>query len=205
LITALLLREWDTTERIKLFDFYSRRVRRLFPALILVVISTLIASVFLLSPLGMLREVAHSAAASLLFVGNLFFQQHTGGYSSPSAAHFPLLNMWSLGVEEQFYLLWPLSLLIVLRWYRQAAFKILAGLGLASLICAEVLTLINPTAAFYEMPARLWELAVGGLIALWPAQKLADGRLLAGLGIIIVIGAAFFPFTLSRALAPFLP
>lgn len=193
LITALLLREWDTTERIKLFDFYSRRVRRLFPALILVVISTLIASVFLLSPLGMLREVAHSAAASLLFVGNLFFQQHTGGYSSPSAAHFPLLNMWSLGVEEQFYLLWPLSLLIVLRWYRQAAFKILAGLGLASLICAEVLTLINPTAAFYEMPARLWELAVGGLIALWPAQKLADGRLLAGLGIIIVIGAVFFP------------
>lgn len=193
LITALLLREWDTTAHIKLFEFYARRVRRLFPALILVVISTLIASAFLLSPFGMIREVAHSAAASLMFVGNFFFQIHTGGYFSPSAAHFPLLNMWSLGTEEQFYLLWPLTLLIVLRWRKQATFKVLAGLGLASLVCAEVLLLINPTAAFYEMPARFWELAAGGLISLCPAQKLADGRLLSTLGVLIVIGSVIFP------------
>lgn len=193
LITALLLREWDGTAHIRLFEFYARRVRRLFPALILVVISTLIASAFLLTAFDMIREIAHSAAASLLFVGNFFFQLHTGGYFSPSAAHFPLLNMWSLGTEEQFYLLWPLTLLIVLHWRRQAAFKVLTGLGLASLVCAEVLILVNPTAAFYEMPARFWELAAGGLIALSPAQKLTDGRLLSTLGVLIVIAAVIFP------------
>lgn len=193
LITSLLLREWDGTKHIRLFEFYARRVRRLFPALILVVISTLIASAFLLPEFGVMREVAHSAAASLLFVGNFFFQAHTSGYFSPSAEHFPLLNMWSLGVEEQFYLLWPLTLIIVLRWRRQAAFKVLAGLGLASFVCAELLILVNPVAAFYEMPARFWELAAGGLIALRPAQTFAKTWILAPLGVMIVIAAIIFP------------
>lgn len=193
LITSLLLREWDSTHHIRLFEFYARRVRRLFPALILVVISTLIAAAFLLREFGVMQQVAHSAAASLLFVGNFFFQAHTGGYFSPSAEHFPLLNMWSLGVEEQFYLLWPLTLIIVLRWRRRAAFKVLAGLGLASFVCAEVLILVNPVAAFYEMPARFWELAAGGLIALRPAQTTVKSRILAPLGVAIVIAAIIFP------------
>ncbi|MGA9852138.1 MAG: acyltransferase family protein [Gammaproteobacteria bacterium] len=193
LITSLLLREWDTTNHINLFNFYARRVRRLFPALILVVISVLIASSLLLSPFGEIREVAQSAAASLLFVGNFFFQIHTGGYFSPSAEHFPLLNMWSLGVEEQFYLFWPLGLLFILRWRRQSAFAVLAVCGVASLVCAETLMLYTPTAAFYEMPARFWELALGGLIALCPPQKLVDGRVPATVGVVIVLASTIFP------------
>ncbi|MGH8396966.1 MAG: acyltransferase family protein [Gammaproteobacteria bacterium] len=193
LITSLLLREWDTTNRLDLFAFYARRVRRLFPALILVVISVLIAASLLLTPFGEIRQVAQSAAASLLFVGNFFFQAHTGGYFDPSAEHLPLLNMWSLGVEEQFYLFWPLGLLLILKWRRQSAFAILAMCGVASLICAEALMLYSPTAAFYEMPARFWELALGGLIALRPPQKLVDGRVPAAVGVIIVLVATLIP------------
>ncbi len=195
LITSLLYQEWLTTDRIDLFAFYARRVRRLFPALMLVVVTILVISALVLPPFGEIKQVAESAAASLLFVGNFFFQAHTGGYFSPSAEHFPLLNMWSLGVEEQFYLLWPLGLLLVLRWRRKSIFVIVAACGLASLVLAEALMFIDPTAAFYQMPARFWELALGGLIALRPAQKLADGRVPASVGVMIVIASMVFPTT----------
>ena len=99
LITSLLYQEWLTTGHIDFFAFYARRVRRLFPALMLVVISVLVVSAFVLSPYGEIKQVAQSAAASLLFVGNFFFMAHTGGYFSQTSEHFPLLNMWSLGVE----------------------------------------------------------------------------------------------------------
>src|SRR5664279_1787760 len=83
LITSLLHTEYVQTGRLDFFAFYARRIRRLFPALVLVVASTVAASVFLLSPFGEIRQVAQSAAASLLFAGNIFFQVHTGGYFDP--------------------------------------------------------------------------------------------------------------------------
>jgi len=195
LITSLLYQEWLTTNHIDLFAFYARRVRRLFPALMLVVVTVLAISALVLPPYGEIKQVAQSAAASLLFVGNFFFQAHTGGYFSPSAEHFPLLNMWSLGVEEQFYLLWPLGLLVLLKWHRKSIFVIVAACGLASLALAELLMLTHPAVAFYQMPARFWELALGGVIALRPAQALVDGRVPAFVGVIIITASTLFPAT----------
>jgi len=193
LITSLLHREWSTTKRLDLIGFYARRFRRVFPAMAVVVLGTVLVSAAALSPYGEIAQVTQSAAASLLFAGNLFFQTHTGGYFDPSAERMPLLHLWSLGVEEQFYLLWPLGFMVLIRWRRRSIFLIVALSALASLALAEVLIFKSPNAAFYQMPARFWELALGGLIALKPGERLSDSRLPAALGLSLVLMAIAFP------------
>ena len=193
LITSLLFREWNTTRRIDLFAFYARRARRILPALIVVVLCTIGASMFLLSPFGEQLKLAESAAASLLFVGNFYFQATTGGYFDPSADKLPLLHLWSLAVEEQFYLVWPVAMIVLLRLRPKLLVWGIALPAVASFVLAEVLVFGNSSAAFYQMPARFWELAVGGLIALRPADQLRDGRVYASTGVIVVIAATAIP------------
>jgi peptidoglycan/LPS O-acetylase OafA/YrhL len=149
LITQVLRGGFDV------FDFYARRVRRIVPAAVLVVLATLAASALLLSP-SQQAQTANSAGAALVFGANVFFQMTTGGYFDASADEMPLLHLWSLSVEEQFYLLWPLLMLVRRRW--------IVVVALASLALAEALP---QSAAFYQMPARAWELAAGGLVALY--------------------------------------
>lgn len=152
LITRLLLAAGD------LLTFYARRVRRIFPAAAVVVLAVLGASPFLLDPTQQ-AHTALSAGAALVFVANVFFQFTSGGYFDASAESMPLLHLWSLSVEEQFYFLWPaLIALVPRRWLRPA----MIGLALASFALANWL---DPQPAFYQMPARAWELAVGGIVA----------------------------------------
>ena len=193
LITALLYREWAVTARVDMFAFYARRFRRLFPALVLVVLSTVVVSSLVLSPFGEIRQLTQSAAAALLFVSNYFFAAVTGDYFGASAEILPLLHLWSLAVEEQFYLLWPLLLALVLRIRPGSLVPVLTVLTLASLLLAELLVVSSPGMAFYQMPARFWELAIGGLIALRPSGQLGDGRMAAGLGLALLLAAVVFP------------
>jgi len=191
LITAILLDEWRLRGRIDLASFYARRIRRLLPALFLVVGFTLVASVVVLSPFGEQRRVAQSAAASFLFVANLFFQFTSGGYFDPNADRLPLLHLWSLGVEEQFYLIWPAMLIIVMaRWPRRIIAVVTVGM-LLSLGLAELLMAVAPPAAFYQMPARFWELAAGCLIALAPPLRARRSAELATAGLGLVLIATF--------------
>jgi peptidoglycan/LPS O-acetylase OafA/YrhL len=191
LITALLVDEWRLCGRINMASFYARRIRRLLPALFVVVGFTLVASIVLLSPYGEQRRVAQSAAASFLFVANLFFQFTSGGYFDPNADRLPLLHLWSLGVEEQFYLIWPALLIIVMaRWPRRIVAVTTVGL-LLSLALAELLMAFAPSAAFYQMPARFWELAAGCLIALAPPLRTGRSAQLAAAGIGLVLIATF--------------
>lgn len=172
LITALLMREHDSTGRIDLLAFYARRVRRIFPAAMVVILVVVCLGGILL-PSDLAAHTAESAAAAVLFVANFFFQAVTGGYFDASAEEMPLLHLWSLSVEEQFYLLWPTLLILLLRWRPAALLKILVGLAIASLVLAEWLMYANPHAAFYQMPARFWELALGGVVALLPRMTRA--------------------------------
>jgi len=191
LITAILLDEWRLRGRIDLASFYARRIRRLLPALFVVVVSTLAASTVLLSPYGEQRRVAQSAAASFLFVANLFFQFTSGGYFDPNVDRLPLLHIWSLGVEEQFYLIWPALLIIVMtHWPRRIIVVVTVGM-LLSLGLAELLMAFAPAAAFYQMPARFWELAAGCLIALAPPLRTRRNAELATAGLGLVIIATF--------------
>lgn len=152
LITRLLMEDG------RLVEFYARRARRILPAAFLCVAVTLGLSFLLLPSAG---DVARSAAAAGLFVANLFFQSATGDYWSADAASMPLLHLWSLSVEEQFYLAWPVVLIAarkrpnVLWFVFAASFALYAWLSYA-----------DPNAAFYQTPARAWELAAGGLVAM---------------------------------------
>ncbi|MGR9117441.1 MAG: acyltransferase family protein [Gammaproteobacteria bacterium] len=195
LITSLIYREWSVTGRINLIDFFARRIRRIIPALIIVVICTVTASMVLLSPYGEKFEFAQSVAASLLFIGNFFFQGKTGGYFDLNAAHMPILHLWSLSVEEQFYAVWPILFLTVLKFQPSFRIVVLGLLVAASFLFAEILLFINPNAAFYQMPARFWELAIGGAISLLPTNQRDDGRKEMIGGAILIIFAISFRIT----------
>ena len=160
LITRLLHEELQGSGRIDFTAFYARRARRILPALTLVVLITLVAAVELL-PTAEQRQAMRSGAAAFLFAANVFFQAAPPGYFDPAAEQQPLLHLWSLGVEEQFYLVWPLVLMLA----RGRPVILLGAVALASFALAE---LVNGSAAFYSMPARAWELALGGLVALRP-------------------------------------
>ena len=183
LITRLLVDELETTGSIELPAFWARRARRLLPISALVIIFTVLASWLVLAPYAVRSVVTDAVAASGFFV-NFRFAFQLGDYfgaqlaaSSPS----PLLHYWSLAVEEQFYLVWPLLLLAVSRRaanVRVAAGRAVVGVIAVSLLLSVVMTQTHPTAAFYLLPARMGELAVGAAVAIWaPVLTVAPQRL----------------------------
>lgn len=195
LITALLSHELTLTGRIDLIAFYARRVRRIFPALLFVIFCTVVSAMFILSPFGQQREVTRSAAASLLFVGNIFFQAKTGGYFDAHVDHFPLLHLWSLSVEGQFYAIWPVLIGAIYHLQTRSRVGAIFLLVLASFIATEVLVYANPNLAFYQMPSRFWEFGIGGVIALLPSNSKQRGRAAVVLGLGIIFITIFIPIS----------
>ncbi|HXW34860.1 MAG TPA: acyltransferase, partial [Acidimicrobiales bacterium] len=106
LITGHLVREAETSGRIRFGAFYARRVRRLVPGLGLMVVATLIASALIVAPFDM-QELSKEGISAGLYVSNILFAQTSQNYFAPSVTNSPFLHTWSLGVEEQFYLVWP--------------------------------------------------------------------------------------------------
>ncbi len=195
LITALLAGEWGSTGRIDFAAFYARRVRRLLPALTTLVVVVMIAAVVLLGRHGkVFDQVGNSAAASLLFVANFWFQMNSGGYFDDPAAAMPLLHLWSLAVEEQYYFVYPALLALLLRLVPGGVPRRLAVFSVASLLLAEYWVHILPERAFFQMPARFWELAAGGLVALSsvPAAPRARDRWMLPLGVLVVLAASVY-------------
>lgn len=169
--TGLLLREFETRADISLIGFYERRVRRLAPALLLVLVVTLVLGAVFLVPIGGEQQgLAKSAIATVLLASNIWLAHATGGYFDAPAASQPLLHTWSLSVEEQFYLVWPSLLLLATRWASRRDREparvmalVLAVVGLASLGLSIASTPTHPDFAFYGAPTRAWEFAIGGL------------------------------------------
>lgn len=162
---SLASRPYDHMGRY-LLDFYRRRVLRLLPALLLVLLVTFVVSALLIPRAWRNEQYDQTGLGALFGVGNLVLAWQQGDYFSPGADLNPFLHTWTLGVEEQFYLLFPLLFLV---WLRARASRpwvnaILPLLSLASLLLAAWQTTASPTSAFYLLPARLWELGAGALL-----------------------------------------
>ena len=216
LITGLLWDELQRTGRFRFGEFYARRARRLLPAAVVVLVVTVAAASVWLSPLQA-RVVAQDAVAAAFYMANYRFAAQRTDYlaeTSPS----PLQHYWSLGVEEQFYLLWPVLVLVVFVVGRRLATRssvgagavlVLAGAG--SFVLSLRLMALSQPWAFFSLPTRAWELAAGGVLALArPGLRRLPGVAAATLGWLgleavlwsIIQFSASTPFPGTAALFP---
>lgn len=182
LITGLLVGEAARTGTVGLTSFYAARARRLLPAAALVLIATSVAATVLLPPLQA-RNVLGDTIAGALYLGNYRFAIEGTDYLAADTPPSPLQHYWSLGVEEQFYLLWPALILGTAWWLRHRSagsrrgtastlpyLVVLAVVAGGSLALSVLWTRTLPAWAFFSLPTRAWELAIGGLVALTAAQ-----------------------------------
>lgn len=194
-------------------NFYLRRVRRLLPALLFTIFASFILGVMIFTP-AHLERLGGSTLHGLLSVSNFYFWGESGYFDADSAVK-PLLHLWSLSVEEQFYFVWPLSLVLLskLPLTRLVAPLVFLGLGAASWYFAEWCLTVDPSAAFYLLPSRIVEFCLGAImvwVVAWQFPAWLDGwlreiALLLGVGLIAYSTFAFTketPFPGTNALIP---
>ena len=211
-ITASLQREWLSTGTIRFREFYARRVRRLFPALALLTAVTVFASILLQSPNGPQQQTAKTAFGAIGIAANFVIFSSIGGYFSSFAENNPLLHIWSLSVEEQFFLVFPVAIAIGWSLARRrgtsksvAAWIVAGGIAIPSILLSLAASyglvdvpLIGGSSrmfAFYSSLTRAWEFAVGALLVLLAPRisRIPDWQLdrLGGTGFVLVLGSAF--------------
>jgi peptidoglycan/LPS O-acetylase OafA/YrhL len=181
--------------RFSVAGFYERRVRRIFPALFVTLAGAWIAAFLLLLP-SYFTDFSKSLAASAGFVSNLYFWK-SSGYFANGANLRPLLHTWSLSVEEQYYIFAPVTFFVIFRFLRRRWLLALLPVAVLSLALSVWATRIGPTANFFLLPMRAWELLVGALLALSPPPPLkrAWARELAALLGLGLIAVAVFAYT----------
>lgn len=179
LIGGLLLREMETTGRVDLWAFYARRVRRLLPAALLVIATVLVGIRLLYAPHEQ-DELLSSVRASALYAANLWFASRPTDYFGGHTEAHPLLHLWSLAVEEQFYLFWPLLMLAACRLAqgterRKRVMILVLATGALSLAACVALSQVQFKYAFFLTPMRVWEFGAGMVVALNPGWSRALG------------------------------
>jgi peptidoglycan/LPS O-acetylase OafA/YrhL len=202
-ITGLLLREHEKTGHTSLRSFYGRRVRRILPMATLVIIVTIIASyVFIGATVG--GQTAVDGRWAAVFLANFHYAATDTNYLVAQSPPSPLLNYWSLGVEEQFYIVYPALFLFLGWWTRRGSFRtrltvVLVAVIVASYSYSIVFTASNAQSAYFSLLVRSWELALGGLIAVYSPelrripQAWAATASWVGLAVILVASVTLTP------------
>jgi len=191
LITSIIVSDLDQ-DRFSIRDFYERRIRRILPALYTVCTAIIIAGYLFFLP-AELENLGKSLGATLLFVSNILFWSETG-YFDASSDLKPLLHTWSLAVEEQFYVFFPLLLLVISKFLKKKYVPILLVCALVSFVISIWGTEHKPSATFYWAPTRAWELLLGALLALGFIPRIKKqlwSETLGILGICLIVYAVF--------------
>lgn len=191
--------------RFTFLNFYERRIRRIFPALFTVLVASIIAAWFVFTP-GQLDDFGKSLVATTAFVANFYFWMHTG-YFNGDTENSALIHMWSLAVEEQFYVLFPVLLLILARIKVIGRNPVLIVAVVLSLVWCLHREATDPIGNFFSTPARAWELLAGALVAVnrerWLRLVESGTAALAApvaeiIGAVLMVGSIFAVTTLTR-------
>jgi peptidoglycan/LPS O-acetylase OafA/YrhL len=196
LITALIIREIDKTGRLDLNKFYQRRIKRLLPTSIFVLVMTTLIGFFVL-PTITRDALGRDLFAAAAYVSNYLFAWWENDYQNLNATPSPFIHYWSLAVEEQFYLIWPIFILFLSKYGRRAILNGVAIVTAISFLFSLYLTQVAPIWAFYSLPTRAWELGVGALLLFTP-EKFLRNRSFPWIG---AIGLAFGTFSFNESTA----
>lgn len=186
LITGLIIREIDKTGRLDLNEFYQRRIKRLLPTSVFVLFITAMVGFFLLPPITR-DALGRDLFAAAAYVSNYLFAWWENDYQNLNATPSPFIHYWSLAVEEQFYVVWPIFILVLSRFGKRAILNGIAVVTAVSLLLSIYMTQAAPIWAFYSLPTRAWELGVGALLLFIPEKSLRNRYLpwMGALGIAI--------------------
>lgn len=190
LITSIILKEMEN-KNFSFLGFYERRIRRIFPALFVTLVLTTICAAFLFMPLEF-KAFGKSLSSTSLFVSNIIFWRESGYFDS-AAILKPLLHTWSVTLEEQFYILFPLYLFISLKWFKKFFIPLtIIGLIFSLSLSVWTLSISKDIATFYLLPTRAWEFLIGSLLAFKILPNVNNkilSNILAISGIILIVGA----------------
>lgn len=174
LITSIIVREMQSGQ-FSMAAFWWRRARRILPAMTVMVVATLVAGWFLLAPHDY-EELGRSVRYQAVFAANIFFLRQSG-YFAPEAELQPLLHMWSLAIEEQFYIVYPPLLLLIWRLAGRRWLMVLLPVFVASLVFSAWHVYRQPAETFFLLHTRAWELLLGGLLVFLPVTAACPPRL----------------------------
>jgi peptidoglycan/LPS O-acetylase OafA/YrhL len=189
--------EMAETGRISVLGFYERRARRLLPALILVMLASLPFAWYYMAP-EQLTDFSKSLLFSLFFSSNFYWYFSLQEYGVESALLKPFLHTWSLAVEEQYYIVFPLLLFSLYKFARRYLVVILIGGLAASLVFADWMTSTNQSFSFYMTPARFWELLAGSLVAIYMLHNPTPHRssrwqlAMPSIGMVMILGSLIY-------------
>jgi peptidoglycan/LPS O-acetylase OafA/YrhL len=203
LITLLILKELQVTGRFSFAYFYERRARRIFPALyVVMLVSIFFANHILLQ--GSFKEYQASIYSAIGFISNIFFYREELEYFAQSGLLKPFLHTWSLGVEEQYYILFPIVVIFTFHYAKKYLLHVILLMLILSLVAAEYASHYQQSMAFYLLPFRMWELLAGSLLAY---VEIKHGRNTAPLfqksmpllGLLLLVGGIqFYPDTITH-------
>ena len=196
LITGLIVREIDKTGRLDLNEFYQRRIKRLLPTSVFVLFATAIVGFFVLPSITR-DALGRDLFAAAAYVSNYLFAWWENDYQNLDATPSPFIHYWSLAVEEQFYVVWPIFILFLSRYGKRAILNGVALVTGVSFLFSLYLTQAAPIWAFYSLPTRAWELGVGALLLFIPDKYLRN-RFFPWIG---AIGLAIGTFSFNESTA----